>query len=58
MMTLEQIKQALQDRRLTIVAKRTGLSYDTIRRIKSGEGDYHISTLKKISDYLEGNQNV
>lgn len=54
MMTLEQIKQALQDRRLTAVAKNTGLSYDTIRRIKSGEGDYHISTLKKISDYLQG----
>lgn len=54
MMNLEQIKEALQDRKLTVVADKTGLSYDTIRRVASGEGDYHVSTLQKISDYLQG----
>lgn len=54
MMTIEQIKEALKDRKLTVVAEKTGLSYDTVRRVAAGDSDYHVSTIKKLSDYLQG----
>ena len=36
MLTLEQIRQALQDRRLARVADVTGLHYNTLREIRDG----------------------
>lgn len=54
MMTLEQVRAALFDRRLKTVAEQTGLSYDTIWRVRAGE-DKRVSydVVKRLSDYLE-----
>lgn len=55
MMTLDQIREALDDRILYVVAERTGIHRNTVAAIKSGKIEnptYHV--LKKISDYLEG----
>lgn len=53
MMTLEQIKAALSDRKLREVSTRTGLSYGTIYKMSKGEGNPTYDVLKKVSDYLE-----
>lgn len=55
MMTLDQIRDALDDRILGVVAERTKLHRNTIASIKSGKIEnptYY--ALKKLSDYLEG----
>ena len=36
MMTLEQVRHALQDRTLTKVAAATGLAYNTVLRVANG----------------------
>jgi hypothetical protein len=36
-MQLDEIRQGLQDRRLTVVAQATGLHYNTVRAISTGE---------------------
>ena len=55
MLTLDQIKRKLEDRRIDVVSMRTGINRNTIARIKSGQHEnptYYI--LNKLSDYLEG----
>jgi hypothetical protein len=53
MLTIEQIINALEDRKLRVVARETGLHYHTLRRIKHGETrDPSFSTVKLLSDYL------
>lgn len=55
-MTLEEIKKALQDRRINIVAEETGLHYNTIRNIRDGKNKnptYFVVTA--LSNYLEKN---
>lgn len=55
MMTLEQVKAALQDRKLKAVAKATGLAYDTVWRVATGRMErVSYETVKALSDYLEG----
>ena len=55
MMTLEQVKEALQDRKLTQVAERTGLAYQTVWRVSAGKGErVSYDVVKTLSDYLEG----
>ena len=54
MLTPEEISKRLQDRRLPLVAKVTGLAYGTVRDIRDGEQtnpSYRV--LKALSDYLE-----
>lgn len=54
MMTLDEIRKALQDRRLSMVADSTGLSYQTVYNIRRGtNGDVAYSTAKALSDYLK-----
>jgi DNA-binding phage protein len=55
-MTLEQIRKALEDRNLAEVARRTGVSRDTLYRIASGVGAPSYDTLKSLSDYLTGGE--
>lgn len=54
MMTLQDISQALQDRRLERVAEVTGLHYNTVREIRDNP---HCNptwrVLKALNDYLE-----
>jgi N-acetylmuramic acid 6-phosphate (MurNAc-6-P) etherase len=55
MMTLEEIKTQLQDRRVDIVAQATGLHYNSVQRIRSGaNSNPSYNVMKLLSDYLEG----
>jgi hypothetical protein len=55
MLDLQQIKDKLKERRLPLVARETGLHYNTVRKI-AADADVDVSylTVKRISDYLEG----
>ena len=54
MLTLEKIQELLQDRNLSEVSRRTGLSTPTIWRIANNQaGNVGYETVKKLSDYLE-----
>lgn len=53
MMTLEQIKQALRDRRPGIVAEATGLHLNTVRDVRDNpDANPTYKVLKLLSDYL------
>lgn len=55
MMTLEQVRQALQDRNLAKVASSTSLHYETVRRVYKGDfKQISYNTIKELSDYLQG----
>jgi hypothetical protein len=55
MLTVEEIKERLQDRRIPIVSEATGLSYPTIQKIRDGESDNpSYKTMQRLSEYLEG----
>ena len=54
MLTIAEIRKALADRRLDIVAKATNLSPLTIARVRDGKGDPKGKTIEKLSAYLEG----
>ncbi len=54
MLTPEQVTQGLQDRVIAVVAEKTGLHPNTVRKMKSGEfKEPPFSTISKLSDYLE-----
>lgn len=54
MLSMEKIVEILQDRKLSVVSKRTGLSYITVWRIARGcAGNVGHVTVCKLSDYLE-----
>ena len=55
MHTIEQLRALLKDRKTGIVAKETGVSRYTIRRILRG-GMCNAGTLEKLSNYFEGDQ--
>lgn len=53
MLTLEQIKEALRDRRPTRVAEATGLHLNTVRDIRDNpKANPTYKVLKALSDYL------
>jgi DNA-binding Xre family transcriptional regulator len=53
LMSLAQIEVKLKSRRLYFVAKETGLSYPTLKKMADGENaNYTLATLRAISDYL------
>lgn len=55
MMPLEEIRTALQDRRIDKVSKATGLHYNTVRDIRDNEhANPTWRVLKALSDYIEG----
>jgi hypothetical protein len=57
MLTLEQIRHALQDRRIDIVSEATGLNYGTVRKIREGTNtNPGWKTLQALSNYLEGRE--
>jgi hypothetical protein len=58
MMSIEAIRLALRDRRLSMISEATGLHYNTIRSVRDNEAanpSYRV--LKALSDYLEGAAN-
>lgn len=55
MMTIQEIRLALRDRRISMVAEATGLHYNTIKSVRdktAANPSYRV--LKALSDYLEG----
>jgi hypothetical protein len=55
MMTIEAIRLALQDRRISMVSAATGLHYNTIKAVRDNEdANPSYKVLKALSDYLEG----
>lgn len=55
MLTPDEIRRLLQDRKLLTVAERTGVGYSTLLRFMRGESYPHASNLIKLSRYLEQN---
>jgi len=54
MLTIEEIIIHLQDRNLSEVSRRTGLSIPTVWRIANNQaGNVGYETVKTLSDYLE-----
>lgn len=50
---LHVIKDYLSDKRLYVVAKETGLSYPTLRKLADGvETNYTLNTMRAISEYI------
>ena len=57
MMTLEQIRAALADRRISMVAACTGLHVNTVIEVKnSSQANPTYRVLKALSDYLSNPQ--
>ena len=55
MLNPEQIKDKLQDRKLSAVAENTGLHYNTLRKLRDGEAkEPSYETIKVLSDYFVG----
>lgn len=58
-MTLEQVREALLDRRIDLVADATGLHYNTIQRIRKNTQDNpSYKAVKALSDYFEGKEDA
>lgn len=55
MLTLDKIREALQDRRINVVAEATGLSVATVANIRAGRQENPTyANVKALSDYLQG----
>jgi hypothetical protein len=55
MLTIEQIRLALRDRRISMVSAATGLHYNTIKTVRDNDdANPSYKVLKALSDYLEG----
>lgn len=55
MLTLEQIRDLLKDRRVSMIAKETGIHFNTIRDIRDNDKanpTYRVIT--KLSEYFNG----
>jgi transcriptional regulator with XRE-family HTH domain len=56
MMKLDEIRELLKDRRVSMIAEATGIHFNTIREIRDNENanpTYKVMT--KLTDYLESN---
>ena len=55
MLTVEDVSQALKDRRMDIVSKATGLHVNTVIAIRDGNvKNPSYATMQRLSEYLEG----
>jgi len=52
MIPLETIRASLQDRRLTVVAEKSGLSHPTVKAVATGNERISLNTWRKLSEYL------
>ena len=53
-MSLKEMQERLKDKKLYIVADKTGLSYPTLKKIADGKkGNYTYNTLIKLTKYLK-----
>jgi len=49
---IDDIRHALQDRRITVVAEKCGLSHPTVKGVALGNEQISLTTWKKLSEYL------
>ncbi len=55
MLTLGQIRELLDDRKLDVVSEKTGLHRNTLAAIRDGRNDNPtLKTIEALSDYLAG----
>ena len=58
MLTLDQIRDKLQDRRLGLIVKATGLHYNTLREVRDNlEANPTYKVIKLLNDYFSGTLN-
>ncbi len=53
LLPLSTIRELLRDRRLTVVAEKSGLTHPTVKRIADGDEAISVTTWRKLSDYLK-----
>ncbi len=53
---LTKIQTLLHDRKLTLVAKRCGLSHPTVKRVADGNLSVSIATWQKLSAYFDASE--
>jgi hypothetical protein len=54
---LTEIQEGLKDKRLYMVAKKTGLSYPTLKKLAEGQDcNYTVETLKSASNYVRNSR--
>ena len=53
LLTADQVREKLEDRRLSYVAEKCGLNYMSLSRIRKNEGNPSLGTLQKLSEYFE-----
>ena len=55
MLTLDQIRDKLQDHRLGLIVKATGLHYNTLREVRDNlEANPTYKVIKLLNDYFSG----
>ena len=52
-LSLNRMREMLEDRNISSVARNTGINIVTLSRIKNGTTDPKYSTMEKLSNYLE-----
>lgn len=52
LLTADQARAKLEDRKLSFVAEKVGLTYMSLSRLMKGVGDPSLKTLQKLSDYF------
>ena len=59
MLTLNETRRLLMDRRLQVVAQATGIHYNTLKKIRDDDqANPTYVVIKLLSDYLEGKQDA
>lgn len=53
-MDISWIRDALADRRLSVVSERTNISIPTLRSIRDGDGHHSTATIEKLALYFSG----
>lgn len=54
MLTIEEIVNKIKDKPISDIARDTGLAYNTIKNLKSGQRGAHSGTIDRLSKYLRG----
>ena len=56
LLTSDEVRDKLIDRRLSYVADKCGLTYMSLSRIRKNEGNPSLATLEKLSEYFDENK--
>ena len=56
LLTVDEVREKLLDRRLSYVAEKCGLTYMSLSRIRKNEGNPSLATLEKLSEYFDVNK--